>query len=420
MKNKTERKESYFLGSIGGIIGGILISIPLIFGYTYSESIFVLSTAMLIPFFEFYGYKWFKGKINNKFPTILLILTIISILVMIFIFIPVVLLIKSNLPISFGTIRNLYKNNNVLMNMLQDFLISLVFALLGVYIVGVIIKRKLLLEVSDINLFSSDNKEKKELKEKAIGTLKHIFEKYGATQKDRTITKQEVLIDLKENKFNDYFKYLKQLHIIKKYKGKYYYSVDDEKNIKIHYSASRLVVIMCIVFGFVAIILFSFGIIMNSKIRKVYNSDISFNIDKSWNILEDYKQNTSWIYYKYLDTGLENSSEHSYPARIAITYDKTSSDNYSSINDLKSILETYINNYLNYNGYDLELFTTSKGYDAIELIMNYETTMEFYYYIYKDGKIAYITAISYSDNEETLNKLGKYAREVVNSFEWNK
>ena len=46
--------------------------------------------------------------------------------------------------------------------------------------------------------------------------------------------------------------------------------------------------------------------------------------------------------------------------------------------------------------------------------------MEFDYYIYQNGKIAYITAISYTNSEDILDELEEYTKDVVNSFEWNK
>ena len=390
MENRIERKKSYFLGIIGGIIGGIIAAIPLAFCYVYSEWLFLLALTILIPVFEFYGYKWLKGKVNSKLPIILLILTFITVSIMVLLLVPLGLLIKSNLPISVATIKNLYANRSILLNILQDY------------------------------LFSSDNKEKQEFKEKSIDELKPVFEKYGAIQKEKTITKEEILADFKENKYNDYFEYLKQLDIIRKYKGKYYYSSDDEKNIKIHYSVSKIVVTICTAIILIVAIMLSFGGIMNKEVKKVYNDDVSFNIDTSWNLFEDYTEDAGWIYYKYLDTDGEENSEHSYPATIGIVYDKSASGNYNSINDLRSILEIYINEYLDYDGYNINVFTTSNGYDAIELMMKYETTMEFDYYIYQDGKIAYITAISYTNSEDILDELEEYTKDVVNSFEWNK
>lgn len=421
MEGKIERKENYFLGIIGAILGGLIIAIPLVFGYIYSGWIFILAIAVLIATFEFYGYKWFRGKINDKLPIILLIVTAVIVLIITVILIPLALLIKSNLPISIETMKNLYDSNKVLLSIMQDGLFSLVFSLLGVYSVASIIKKKLLLNVANIDLFSSDNKEKQEFKLKAIDELKPSFEKYNAMEKEKTITKEELLADFKNNDSKKYFDYLKQMKIIKKYKGKYYYSVEDESNIKVYYSIAKISRAICLTTIAVVVILVSFGNTISKTTQKVYNNDVSFSIDTSWNMFGEYTEENGWIYYKYL--GAEENqegSDHAYPSTIGVTYEKNVVEGYKSIDDVRAVLELYLNEYLNYDGYNISLFTTSKGYDAIKLIIKDEKTMEFDYYIFKDGKVAYITAISFITEEKVLDELDEYTKDVVNSFSWSK
>ena len=416
MENKIERKENYFFGVLGAILGGLVIAIPLAFVYIYSELPLLLAITVLFPLFEFYMYKWFKGKIDTKLPIILLIVTVINILIMMLLVIPIALSIKANLPITILAIKSVYSNTKTALAIVQDCLTSLVISMLGVYMVSAIIKRKLLLNIFNINLFSSDNKERIDLKEKAIEVLKPKFEKYEAIQKQKTISKEEILADLKDTHSGEYFEYLKQLNIIIKHKGKYYYSQDDEKNIKQHYQTEKLLGVIGLTVILLVIIYFSFTLMINKNTNKVYNNDVNFNIDTSWNSLGDNSGETGWIYYKKMD---ENSNSL-YPETIEITYDKSASTQYTSISDLKSILELYINNSSNYDKYSMNIFTTSKGYDSIELTVKYENITEIDYYIYNEGKIAYVTAISYTSDEDVLEELEEYSKDVVNSFEWNK
>ncbi len=416
MENKIERKENYFFGVLGAILGGLVIAIPLAFVYIYSELPLLLAITVLFPLFEFYMYKWFKGKIDTKLPIILLIVTVINILIMMLLVIPIALSIKANLPITILAIKSVYSNTKTALAIVQDCLTSLVISMLGVYMVSAIIKRKLLLNIFNINLFSSDNKERIDLKEKAIEVLKPKFEKYEAIQKQKTISKEEILADLKDTHSGEYFEYLKQLNIIIKHKGKYYYSQDDEKNIKQHYQTEKLLGVIGLTVILLVIIYFSFTLMINKNTNKVYNNDVNFNIDTSWNSLGDNSGETGWIYYKKMD---ENSNSL-YPETIEITYDKSASTQYTSISDLKSILELYINNSSNYDKYSMNIFTTLKGYDSIELAVKYENITEIDYYIYNEGKIAYVTAISYTSDEDVLEELEEYSKDVVNSFEWNK
>ena len=165
MENKIEIKENYFFGVLGAILGGLVIAIPLAFVYIYSELPLLLAITVLFPLFEFYMYKWFKGKIDTKLPIILLIVTVINILIMMLLVIPIALSIKANLPITILAIKSVYSNTKTALAIVQDCLTSLVISMLGVYMVSAIIKRKLLLNIFNINLFSSDNKERIDLKE---------------------------------------------------------------------------------------------------------------------------------------------------------------------------------------------------------------------------------------------------------------
>lgn len=416
MEKKIETKKSYFLGIVGATMAGLIILLPLAFIYVYIDFPFILAVPIFTAIFEFYGYKWFKGKINEKLPTILLIVTIINILIMSLLFIPIALMVRSNITINIETIKNLYYNSKISLNIIQDLLIATIFGVLGVYIVSLIIKRKLLLNIENINLFSSDNKERQEFKEKAIKALKPNFEKYGATQKDKIFTKEELLSNSKNNDLKEYFNYLEQLNIIKKYNGKYYYDETNENNIKIYYPLSTIIGVSCVVISLITIILSFFGMMQNRTTKKVYNSDVSFKIETGWTLFEDYSEEYGWSFYKYLDIQTNNE----YPTTIGVTYDKNKTKNYNSIEDLRKTLEIYFKEKLEDVEYKISTFTTQKGYEALKLIQKNEDVVEYDYYIYKDGKMAYITAISYNSKEDVLDELEKYAEEVVNSFEWNK
>lgn len=419
MEEKVIKKEDYFLGIIGALLGGLILAIPLAFVYINITWIFLLILSVLIPIFEFYGYKLFRGKIDEKLPIILFIITIINVLIMFFAFFPIALLARSNLPINIETIQNTL-SSRILNSLIQDTLIALAFSMLGVYVVSCITHRKILLNVSKIDLFSSDNKEKQEFKEKAINILKPIFEKYGATKKDKTIKREEILAETKDDKAIEYFKYLKQLKIIKKVKEKYYYNIDNEKNIRSHYLPLRIICSTCITVIISAITLFVTSGIMSAKTIKVSNKDVEFKIDKSWISLADYSEETGWIYYKNLNSQKDETEQTPNLATMGIAYENIVDENVSSINDIKETLELYINSSPNYESYRLEVFQTTNKYEAIELIIPDETMTEVDYYIYGNGKMACVTGILYSNDEDKIEELKEYGKEVANSFKWNK
>lgn len=69
-----------------------------------------------------------------------------------------------------------------------------------------------------------------EIKEAAIELIRPIFKKYEAITPDKAMLKEEVIAEIEDKRKAKYsFSYLKQLGIIKKYKGKFYYSEENEK-----------------------------------------------------------------------------------------------------------------------------------------------------------------------------------------------
>ena len=63
---------------------------------------------------------------------------------------------------------------------------------------------------------------------------------------------------------------------------------------------------------------------------------------------------------------------------------------------------------------------TDNGYDALEMLIGYEDSMEFCYYLLNGDKIAFISASTASNDENLYDSLEEYTKEVVNSFKWNK
>ena len=426
---ETKKKEKkYFLGIIGGLILGLLFCALIVSLYIYTDFIALLGMIVFLGVFEYLGYKLLRGKIDKKLPGIIAILSSINVIIMAFLFIPTALLVKSNIQIGFKEIGGLYSQFSISLNILQDFLLSLVFALFGSYALGTVVKRKIMLRVNKIKLFSSDNKEKQELKEEAINVVKDIFKRLNAVEKEKAVKKEELLEQINNENAKMYISYLYSLRIVKKYKGKYYYCEEAESNIKLHREYWKGAIAVAITIILIVGILLSFGLISQSK-KKVYNNDVSFTIDNSWN---EYKVNEAstdeedgitseqtWMYYKYMNTAEENE-EHSYPEIITVSYGDNSFGEEMKINDLRNLLEGYFYEYMKFSNYQVEVLTTDNGYDALEMLIGYEDSMEFCYYLLNGDKISFISSSTASDDENLYDSLEEYTKEVVNSFKWNK
>ena len=426
---KKEKTGSYLTGIIGAIIGGIIATIPWSLVYGYGNMMLSILAA-IIAGGEFLGYKICKGKIDKKLPIIIMVIAVIVVMVTTLAIIPALLIHKQGLPVSIANVQKLYGSSEFSTAITRDCIISIIFTILGASIITSNIKKQL--ENNDgkeVKIQFSNNENINKMIKESIEELKPIFEKYEATTPDKAMMKEEVLAETSEDKGAKIrFNYLKQIGIIKKYKGKYYYCEEAESNIKIHYAYWKGAIAIAIAAVSIACILFSFGLISQSK-KKVYNNDVSFSIDNTWN---EYKVNQSteddettvektWRYYKYMNANevLAGNEEHSYPETITVSYGDNNFGKEIELNDLRDLFEGYFYEYMGFDNYQIEVLTTDNGYETLEIMLGYEDAMVFDYYLINGNKMAFISASTYSNDENLYDSLEEYTKEVVNSFKWN-
>jgi len=74
---------------------------------------------------------------------------------------------------------------------------------------------------------------------------------------------------------------------------------------------------------------------------------------------------------------------------------------------------------MGFDNYQIEVLTTDNGYETLEIMLGYEDAMVFDYYLINGDKMAFISASTYSNDENLYDSLEEYTKEVVNSFKWN-
>ena len=222
---------SYLTGIIGAIIGGTIATIPWVLMYVYGGMMLSILAA-LIAAGEFYGYKLLKGKMSKGLPAILMVLALVIVTVATLVVIPGLLIQKEGLNPSVANIKKLYSNEEFATAIMKDFVISVVFTILGASIITSNIKKQLANaeEGKEIKLDLNNTEENLKMKKEAIELVKPIFVKYEATSKEKAMMKEEVLaeIEIENQNAKQVFSYLQQSGIVKKYKGKYYYSEENE------------------------------------------------------------------------------------------------------------------------------------------------------------------------------------------------
>ena len=250
-----------------------------------------------------------------------------------------------------------------------------------------------------------------------------------ATSIDNTLMKEEVFAEVEKPGKNVAFNYLKSLGIIKKYKGKYYYSLEDETNTKEKQSPSKVIGIIFIIIVVILIAMIVYDNLSTNQNLTVWNDDISFTLEKGWTSLDDSDEN-ELTYYKYLSqipaatSNAEGTNEQvdytQYPATLVFSYEQQASDSYSSIDDLKTSIETYVKERVIPTEYSITNLTTTNGYEALELYLQYTEEPEEIDYIYyirdQDGKLAYFTATTF--NLEDKDQLREETLNMINTFKW--
>lgn len=170
-----------------------------------------------------------------------------------------------------------------------------------------------------------------EIQKATIELLKPIFTKYEATTQEKAMLKDEVIAEIEDKRKAKYsFSYLKQLGIIKKYKGKFYYVEDAENNTIGSTKISKWQILSFTILVAIFMLFFTLSIITNKKAENALykDSNVQFEMQKDWTKGQS-EYTTEWNFYKYISNKpvLNESNEitegdyASYPAGINVYYD---------------------------------------------------------------------------------------------------
>lgn len=135
---KSESNHS-ITGIIGAILGGCICAIPWVLMYVYGNMI-LSPLATLIAFGAVKGYYLCQGKTIKQLPMIIIILSISIVSVATLVIIPLLLLMQEGYTVNFQNLKVLYTSSEFSSAIIKDYVISLIFTVLGIS--GVIHKIK--------------------------------------------------------------------------------------------------------------------------------------------------------------------------------------------------------------------------------------------------------------------------------------
>ena len=429
-----QKENGHLLGIIGAIIGGIIGTIPWILVYVYGNMMLSVLAA-IIAAGAFYGYKLFKGKIDNKLPAIIMIISIVLVTITTLVVIPLFLIHMEGLKANLETLKYIYANSGYAEAVIQDFVISIIFTILGARIITSNIKNQIQNGNEKIDLSNSEQVKKQT--EEEIKALKPIFTKYEATSKEKGIMREEVVAEFDNSiKAGEQFNHLKSLGIIKKSKGKFYYSEENENNREKKAKKVNAAVIALVVLALIVIV--ATGLSQNKPYNTsnvVEDAYVKYEVPGKWtlydDVTEEYIAEHGWDYYRYINN-LPNTEEkqkefeeagkedyeHS-PALLNVYYSYLEAE-IKDVQELKEILESNIKKE-GIENYTITEFKTKKGYSGAEckLIEKNQELVDILrdeYYILNDDKIGIISGASYILEDE--KEIAKDVKEVADSFEW--
>ena len=227
VKTKNNR---FILGVVLAFIGAMVATIPWVVAYVHFNLMWS-ALAIIIAIGAFLGYKISKATIDKKLPIVIIIVSLISITISTLVIIPLLLISQEGLEMSIENLKFLYGYDEFKSAIIQDYIISLVFTILGISGTVASLNNQIKGGVAQKDIKIMNNSQNL-VKEESLKKVKDAFIKYNAIDEMHKIDKTEILNEIEDTEKVTAFNYLKNSGIIKKSKGKYYYSEEAEKNPK--------------------------------------------------------------------------------------------------------------------------------------------------------------------------------------------
>ena len=182
-------KRGYITGILGGLIGGFIASVPWILMYVYGNMILSL-LAIIIAIGVLKGYQICKGKIDNKLPVIIIVISLLCVTVSTLLIIPLLLLGKEGLEVSLQNLQTLYAYDQFMAAIMKDFAVSVIFTVLGISGVVANVKKQIS-EGAEGNITATIKEEKKEQKKEEMEEKSEYQEEDTKTEEHNEDSEKE-------------------------------------------------------------------------------------------------------------------------------------------------------------------------------------------------------------------------------------
>lgn len=399
-----EKERGYLLGIVGALIGGLIGTIPWIILYVYANMIYSL-LALFVAMAALKGYELFKGKVDKKLPYIIGAISIICITVATLVIIPNLLLVKEIGTTSLANFKLLYADSEFAGAIIGDYIMSLLFTILGISGVFASIKKQVNNGSKKIDLNYNENA----VSDEELTKIKEIFVKYNALDKHNAISKDTLLrenADLEE-KIN----YLVSIGVVKVYKKEYYYNEKSEN--KKANKAKSWIIVAVVFFILLGVGIFSSSLSNDNDTNNTNDATetriITYDIPAGYQEYDyDDETGTGWYYLPKKDLSGESGG-------IDVSY-ATDATLLENIEVVKESLNSSFTEagYTVISSNDTE---NDKGYRVLEYTITIDNYEEYIYYIFNGDDYAIVDGIEYTDTKNSTIK--KSTKEIAETLKWN-
>ena len=377
------------LAMIGAMLGGLIATLPWVLVYVYGNMMYSI-LAVLVAMGALFGYQLFKGEVNRSLPIKIVVVSLLSITIATLVIIPCLLLAHEGAAVTINNFKYLYSDNDFIGGIITDYIVSVLFTLLGISGVIKSIKNQVA-NNSDkikIDLRNGNNKKDRML-------IKKILLDKGA------IDSNSAYIFSDEDKINNDTLniLLTSGEVVRVDDDKYYY--DSKKEIENKKSTIIVIVLLLAVIG----------VLVYFANRN--SNDDSDNDNKTQELI---KYTVPSGYMKYDD----EEGGYLYVLNNDLSGDLGYIDVYNLDGEYEYSTE-FINNIMTTIEKEGELldtdeFTNKYNYKVVYFEVKYDKYSMMVYYIFSGSDLGVVEVINYSDN----SRLYSDGKEIANVFTWNK
>ena len=379
------------LAMIGAMLGGLIATLPWVLVYVYGNMMYSI-LAIFVAMGALFGYQLFKGEINKNLPIKIVIVSLLSITIATLVIIPCLLLAHEGAVVSIDNFKYLYSDSDFIKGIITDYIVSVLFTLLGISGVIKSIKNQVANNSDKIKIdLRNDNNKKDRM------LIKKILLDKGA------IDSNSAYVFSDEDKINNDTLniLLTSGEVVKVDDDKYYYDSKKEVENKKQNKKSTIIVIV--------LLLAVIGVL-------VYFANKNSDNDNDNKTQELIKYTVPSGYTKYDD----EEGGYLYALNNDLSGDLGYIDVYNLDGEYVYSTE-FINNIMTTIEKEGELldtdeFTNKYNYKVVYFEVKYDKYSMMVYYIFSGSDLGVVEVINYSDN----SRLYSDGKEIANVFTWNK